>query len=50
VNSRIYDTVNNGVYKAGFATTQEAYDAAVGHPLFDTLDWLEERLVGATAT
>ncbi|MBN7785420.1 glutathione S-transferase family protein [Ponticoccus gilvus] len=43
VNARIYDTVNNGVYKAGFATTQEAYDKAV-HPLFDSLDWLEERL------
>lgn len=43
VNSRIYDTLNNGVYKAGFATTQSAYDAAVT-PLFDTLDWLEERL------
>lgn len=43
VNDRIYDTLNNGVYKSGFATTQEAYDAAV-HPLFDTLDWLEERL------
>ncbi len=43
VNSRIYDTVNNGVYKAGFAATQTAYDAAVG-PLFDTLDWLEDRL------
>ena len=43
VNARIYDTVNNGVYKAGFATTQDAYDAAV-HPLFDSLDWLEARL------
>ena len=43
INARIYDTVNNGVYKAGFATTQEAYDAAV-HPLFDSLDWLEARL------
>ncbi|MEJ6478271.1 MAG: glutathione S-transferase family protein [Octadecabacter sp.] len=43
VNDRIYDTVNNGVYKAGFATTQAAYDAAV-RPLFDTLDWLEDRL------
>ncbi|WP_163847316.1 glutathione S-transferase family protein [Pseudooceanicola aestuarii] len=43
VNDRIYDTLNNGVYKAGFATTQEAYDAAV-IPLFDTLDWLEARL------
>jgi putative glutathione S-transferase len=40
VNARIYDTVNNGVYKAGFATTQGAYDAAV-RPLFDSLDWLE---------
>ncbi|MBT0959507.1 glutathione S-transferase family protein [Alphaproteobacteria bacterium KMM 3653] len=40
VNERIYDTLNNGVYKAGFATTQEAYDSAV-LPLFDTLDWLE---------
>ena len=43
VNDRIYDTLNNGVYKSGFATTQEAYDAAVA-PLFDTLDWLESRL------
>ncbi len=43
VNSRIYDTVNNGVYKAGFATTQTAYEAAIG-PLFDSLDWLEDRL------
>lgn len=43
VNARIYDTVNNGVYKAGFATRQEAYDEAVGE-LFATLDWLEARL------
>ncbi|AWZ20653.1 putative glutathione S-transferase [Roseovarius sp. TM1035] len=43
VNARIYDTVNNGVYKAGFATSQEAYESAV-HPLFDSLDWLEGRL------
>lgn len=43
LNARIYDTVNNGVYKAGFATTQEAYEVAV-MPLFDTLDWLEGRL------
>jgi putative glutathione S-transferase len=43
LNERIYATVNNGVYKAGFATTQEAYEEAVG-PLFETLDVLEERL------
>ncbi|MGH1477419.1 MAG: glutathione S-transferase family protein [Geminicoccales bacterium] len=43
LNERIYDTVNNGVYKAGFATTQEAYKEAV-LPLFDTLDWLDDRL------
>ena len=43
VNARVYSNVNNGVYKSGFATTQAAYDAAV-HPLFDTLDWLEDRL------
>lgn len=43
VNDRIYDTFNNGVYKSGFATTQEAYDAAVV-PLFETMDWLDERL------
>jgi putative glutathione S-transferase len=43
LNARIYDTLNNGVYKAGFATTQEAYEEAV-FPLFDTLDWLEARL------
>ncbi|WP_319546462.1 glutathione S-transferase family protein [Ruegeria conchae] len=43
VNARIYSDVNNGVYKCGFATSQEAYDAAID-PLFDTLDWLEDRL------
>lgn len=42
-NDRIYETLNNGVYRAGFATTQAAYEAAVG-PLFDTLDWIEGRL------
>ena len=45
VNARVYDTVNNGVYRAGFATTQDAYDKAV-HALFDSLDWLEDRLTG----
>lgn len=43
LNTRVYDTVNNGVYRSGFASTQEAYDEAV-HPLFETLDYLEERL------
>ncbi|WP_087723449.1 glutathione S-transferase family protein [Pandoraea sp. PE-S2T-3] len=43
LNARIYDTVNNGVYKAGFATTQAAYEEAVT-PLFETLDMLEQRL------
>jgi putative glutathione S-transferase len=43
LNARIYETVNNGVYRAGFATTQEAYEEAIG-PLFSTLDLHEERL------
>ena len=43
VNSRVYDTLNNGVYKAGFAGSQEAYDDAVV-PVFETLDWLEQKL------
>lgn len=46
VNARVYDTLNNGVYKAGFATTQVAYEEAV-RPLFETLDWLEVRLEGS---
>jgi putative glutathione S-transferase len=43
VNAAVYDDVNNGVYKAGFATTQEAYDEAVT-ALFEQLDSLDERL------
>lgn len=43
VNERVYDTVNNGVYKSGFATTQDAYEEAV-EPLFESLDWIEEIL------
>ena len=43
LNERVYATVNNGVYRCGFATTQEAYATAVA-ALFATLDDLEERL------
>ncbi|MEO9901443.1 MAG: glutathione S-transferase family protein [Nisaea sp.] len=43
INDQIYDTVNNGVYKAGFATSQDAYEEAV-RALFETLDLLEQRL------
>jgi putative glutathione S-transferase len=43
VNARIYDTLNNGVYKAGLAARQDAYEEAVAG-VFDTLDWLEQRL------
>jgi glutathionyl-hydroquinone reductase len=43
VNKRVYNTVNNGVYRAGFATTQEAYNNAYSE-LFESLDWLEARL------
>ena len=43
VNERIYETVNNGVYKAGFAGTQAAYETAVVS-LFESLDWLQQRL------
>jgi len=43
INQRVYETVNDGVYRSGFAKTQEAYEAAVV-PLFETLDWLEQKL------
>ena len=43
LEQEIYDDVNNGVYKAGFAATQEAYDEAVA-ALFARLDALDERL------
>jgi putative glutathione S-transferase len=55
VNDLVYRDVNNGVYRAGFATSQEPYEAAV-RSLFQRLDWLEERLahrrylVGAQVT
>lgn len=44
LNERIYHNINNGVYKCGFATTQEAYEEAL-MPLFETLDWLEENFL-----
>ena len=43
INTRIYNTLNNGVYRSGFATSQTAYDEAIAQ-LFDTMDWLEDRL------
>jgi putative glutathione S-transferase len=43
VNDKVYSTINNGVYRAGFATTQQAYEEAF-HALFDSLDWLEAKL------
>eukprot|EP01059_Diplonema_ambulator_P003685 TRINITY_DN133_c0_g1_i2.p1 TRINITY_DN133_c0_g1~~TRINITY_DN133_c0_g1_i2.p1 ORF type:complete len:343 (+),score=133.40 TRINITY_DN133_c0_g1_i2:82-1110(+) len=43
VDEKIYHGLNNGVYRAGFARTQEAYEMGV-NDVFETLDWLEERL------
>ena len=43
VNERIYETLNNGVYRCGLATKQEVYELTVTQ-LFETLDWLEARL------
>ncbi|SDE50976.1 glutathione S-transferase family protein [Ruegeria marina] len=43
INPRIYDLLNNGVYKAGFATSQSAYDEAMDG-IFSTLDELEEQV------
>ncbi len=43
INERIYHTINNGVYKCGFATSQQAYDEAFD-ALFESLDWVESVL------
>ncbi len=43
MNDKIYHSINNGVYRAGFATTQDAYDKAFDE-LFAGLDWLEQHL------
>ncbi len=43
LNDRIYDNVNNAVYKAGFARHQDVYESEV-HALFETLDMLDDRL------
>lgn len=45
VNKRVFTEVNNGVYRCGFAGSQEAYNEAYER-LFTALDWLEERLSG----
>jgi glutathionyl-hydroquinone reductase len=47
LNDRIYRTVNNGVYRAGFATAQDKYEEAVTG-VFRTLDWLERRFAKRT--
>jgi glutathionyl-hydroquinone reductase len=43
INQRVYEEINNGVYRAGFATTQAAYEKAYD-ALFEALDWVEARL------
>lgn len=43
INQRVYEGINNGVYRVGFATTQQAYQEAY-YKLFEALDWVEERL------
>ncbi len=43
INERVYDSINNGVYRSGFATTQKAYEEAY-YKLFDALDWVEQVL------
>ena len=43
INERVYHTINNGVYRCGFATSQDAYQEAFGE-LFGSLDWVESIL------
>ncbi|MCK9504499.1 MAG: glutathione S-transferase family protein [Porticoccaceae bacterium] len=43
INQRVYDTINNGVYRAGFATSQSAYEKAYT-ALFASLDWVDDLL------
>ncbi|WDE11579.1 glutathione S-transferase family protein [Thalassomonas haliotis] len=43
VNDRVYEEINNGVYRAGFATTQQAYESAY-YQLGDALEWVESIL------
>src|SRR5699024_7483112 len=47
VMKRVFTEVNNGVYRCGFAGSQEAYDAAYDR-LWTAMDWLEDRLAGRT--
>lgn len=44
INERVYGSINNGVYRAGFATSQAAYEEAY-YELFDALDWVEQSLI-----
>lgn len=46
ISAYLYDDFNNGVYKAGFAVTQAAYEEAV-EKVFTALDWMQQRLSGA---
>ncbi len=43
INARVYSDINNGVYRAGFATTQQAYEIAF-EQLFKAIDWVEDIL------
>ncbi len=46
VIERVFTEINNGVYRCGFAGSQEAYDAAYAR-LWEAMDWLEDRLAGS---